>query len=230
MEQLQEPYSWIFSLLSEKFFNPCLLHEYYKKNEKNIFCIDCCTTIYTRCLCFHTSHRLLQVRRYVYHDVIRLDDMKKLTSSGSVCFTCDRSLKDFNRFCSLDCKVQYLISSEEGCISRYFYDYDYLTLSDSNAQFDGVKEIDYDDDDDDDQKSGQMTPTSVLNGGMLMTSSSSSINENLGFSTVRYSVTPENVTRKKKSSMFVAGNVYYGNAHRSVCNKRKGVPFRSPLF
>ncbi|RZC45553.1 hypothetical protein C5167_038508 [Papaver somniferum] len=263
MEQLQpEPYSWIFSLLSEKFFNPCLLHEYYKKNEKNIFCIDCCTTICTHCLCFHTSHRLLQVRRYVYQDVIRLDDMEKLfdcsfvqsystnnakviflnqrpqtrpfrTSSGSVCFSCNRSLQDVNRFCSLDCKVQYLVSSEEGCISRYFYDCDYLTLSDSNA--DSAKEIDYDDDDDDDQKSGQMTPTSVLDGGMLMinmmTSSSSSSNGNFGgFSTVRYSVTPDNVTRKKRIAMFVAGNVCYRNAPRSVCNKRKGVPFRSPFF
>ncbi|OVA04534.1 zinc finger protein [Macleaya cordata] len=266
-QQEQDPSSWIFSLLSEKFFIPCLLHEYSKKNEKNIFCLDCSITICAHCLKFHRSHRLLQVRRYVYHDVIRLDDMEKLfdcsfvqsystnnakviflnqrpqsrpfKSSGTVCNTCDRSLQDSYHFCSLACKVQYLVSYE-GCISRYLYDCDYLSLSDCvyDTQIEGVKEMDDDDDE------GQMTPVSVLDGGMMMSwsyrtstsgsgsgSGSSSTNNNgeFGCLTVGCTATTENVTRKKRSAKFVAGNVYYRNTPRPVC-KRKGIPVRSPLF
>ena len=52
---------WLEALLREKFFNACVIHEYAKKNEKNIFCLDCCTSICPHCLSPHRSHRLLQV-------------------------------------------------------------------------------------------------------------------------------------------------------------------------
>lgn len=115
---------WLKALLTEKFFNACLIHEDAKKNEKNVFCLDCFEGICPHCLPPHSSHRLLQVplffsfffklkftrisfnslrdiyihtyicmefisflfvcynviqiRRYVYHDVLRLDDAEKL--------------------------------------------------------------------------------------------------------------------------------------------------------
>ncbi|KAF3787830.1 hypothetical protein EJ110_NYTH09522 [Nymphaea thermarum] len=53
--------AWLCSLLAEKFFTPCLLHELAKKNEKNIFCLDCVVAICPHCLSLHRSHRLLQV-------------------------------------------------------------------------------------------------------------------------------------------------------------------------
>ncbi|KAL6004942.1 hypothetical protein ACLOJK_005500 [Asimina triloba] len=124
------------ALLGDKFFSPCVIHDTAKKNEKNIFCLDCCYSICAHCLSLHRSHRLIQIRRYVYHDVVRLDDMEKLIDcslvqsystnnakviflnqrpqsrpfrgSGNVCSICDRSLQDPYIFCSLACKVSNL--------------------------------------------------------------------------------------------------------------------------
>ncbi|MBA0579110.1 hypothetical protein Gorai_021375, partial [Gossypium raimondii] len=75
---------WLQVLLTEKFFNACVIHEEAKKNEKNVYCLDCCISICPHCLSPHSSHRLLQIRRYVYHDVIRLDDATKLMDCASV--------------------------------------------------------------------------------------------------------------------------------------------------
>ncbi|KAM0008363.1 putative transcription repressor PLATZ family [Helianthus debilis subsp. tardiflorus] len=129
--------TWLESLLSETFFNACMVHEDVKKNEKNIFCLDCCQAICHHCLDVHNSHRLLQIRRYVYHDVIRVGDAEKLmdcsyvqaytTNSAKVvflnprpqtracrnlsnnCISCERGLQDPYLFCSISCKVFYNI-------------------------------------------------------------------------------------------------------------------------
>ncbi|KAJ0110665.1 hypothetical protein Patl1_00225 [Pistacia atlantica] len=148
---------WFEVLLTEKFFNACIIHEEEKKNEKNIFCLDCCTSICPHCLSLHNSHRLLQIRRYVYHDVIRLDDAAKLVdcdyvqpyitnsakvvfinqrpqtrlrSSGNICNTCDRALQDSYLFCSLSCKINYLLSIQGG-FSKFFFECKYLPLPES---------------------------------------------------------------------------------------------------
>ncbi|KAL4180514.1 hypothetical protein AMTRI_Chr13g92470 [Amborella trichopoda] len=236
---------WLDTLLSEKFFSPCLLHESSKKNEKNIFCLDCCTSICPHCLHYHRSHRLLQVRRYVYHDVIRLDDLEKLIDcgfvqsyttnsakvvflnqrpqsrpfkgSGSVCHTCDRSLQDPYHFCSLSCKVSYLLRYE-GCVSRYLYECEYLPLSDF------VKEM----------EDGQMTPISVLDGGIsLRTSSGSSANGAVECRTLACTATTETVTRRKRTAAISSRNRQIAAAIRATCqvvSRRKGVPHRSPFF
>ncbi|MQM22111.1 hypothetical protein Taro_055161 [Colocasia esculenta] len=52
---------WLETLLGEKFFNPCLVHAGARKNERNIFCLDCCTSFCPHCLPAHPPHRLLQV-------------------------------------------------------------------------------------------------------------------------------------------------------------------------
>ncbi|KAL7605593.1 protein RGF1 INDUCIBLE TRANSCRIPTION FACTOR 1 [Lactuca sativa] len=73
---------WIVNLLESKFFGACIDHRNMRKNEKNVFCIDCnlcfcrhCVTAFkTRC---HHHHRRLQICRYVYHDVVRLHDIQK---------------------------------------------------------------------------------------------------------------------------------------------------------
>lgn len=113
---------WLEVLLTEKFYNACIIHEEAKKNEKNVYCLDCCISLCPHCLSPHHSHRLLQVfltksnllfetsqlvfwkerpffirlnlilnfcvvfqiRRYVYHDVIRLDDAAKLIDCAFV--------------------------------------------------------------------------------------------------------------------------------------------------
>ncbi|CAL9150516.1 unnamed protein product, partial [Musa hybrid cultivar] len=52
---------WLGRLVEESFFVGCGTHESRKKNEKNIFCLDCCTSICTHCAPAHSSHPLLQV-------------------------------------------------------------------------------------------------------------------------------------------------------------------------
>ncbi|KMZ58412.1 PLATZ transcription factor family protein [Zostera marina] len=148
---------WLQALLSEEFFRQCAVHESSRKNEKNIFCLDCRSSFCPQCLSPHSSHRLIQIRRYVYQNVIRLDDIEKLIDcafvqsyinnsakvvfindrpqtrpfrvSGHVCITCDRPLQDPYHFCSLSCKVNHLANSEEG-ISTYLYECNYLPLPD----------------------------------------------------------------------------------------------------
>jgi hypothetical protein len=75
---------WLEALDTQKFFVACSFHEHAKKNEKNICCLDCCTSICPHCVAAHRAHRLLQVRRYVYHDVVRLEDLEKLIDCSSV--------------------------------------------------------------------------------------------------------------------------------------------------
>uniref|UniRef100_A0A0D9VCR5 B box-type domain-containing protein n=1 Tax=Leersia perrieri TaxID=77586 RepID=A0A0D9VCR5_9ORYZ len=129
---------WVGALVEESFFVPCPLHEAAKKNEKNIFCLSCCASICPHCSPSHHHHPLLQVRRYVYNDVVRLDDLDKLVDcsyvqpytinsakvvflkprpqsrpfkgSGNVCLTCDRVLQEPHHFCSLSCKLDHVIA------------------------------------------------------------------------------------------------------------------------
>lgn len=86
-EQLWIP-EWLDRLLSEEFFAPCSLHRNYRRNAKTIFCIDCQHSLCSKCLLSHSPnsnpHRLLRVRRNVYHDVIRLDDAEKLLDCSRV--------------------------------------------------------------------------------------------------------------------------------------------------
>ncbi|KAG5588925.1 hypothetical protein H5410_039439, partial [Solanum commersonii] len=126
---------WLEVLLSEKFFNSCLVHEFEKKNEENAFCLDCCLTLCIHCLPSHQSHKLLQIRRYVYQNVLRLKDVdilldcsfvqsyttnnakvvflnqrpiKRQFIKGSANYTCNqchKSLQCPNIFCSISCKV-----------------------------------------------------------------------------------------------------------------------------
>ncbi|KAJ4905306.1 PLATZ transcription factor family protein [Raphanus sativus] len=141
METKEFP-AWLKVLLKEKFFNACLEHEDAKKNEKNILCIDCCLSICPHCLPSHNSHRLLQIRRYVYNDVLKVEDGSKLMDcsliqpyitnsskvvfinerphsrhfrgSGNFCYTCDRSLQSPYVFCSLSCKISDVIMRQRG--------------------------------------------------------------------------------------------------------------------
>uniref|UniRef100_A0A453SZW7 B box-type domain-containing protein n=1 Tax=Aegilops tauschii subsp. strangulata TaxID=200361 RepID=A0A453SZW7_AEGTS len=124
---------WVGGLVEETFFVACSAHESRKKNEKNIFCLACRTSICPHCAPAHRHHPLIQVRRYVYNDVVRLDDLERLIDcsfvqpytinsakviflkprpqsrpfkgSGNVCLTCDRILQEPFHFCCLSCKA-----------------------------------------------------------------------------------------------------------------------------
>ncbi|XP_049935311.1 protein RGF1 INDUCIBLE TRANSCRIPTION FACTOR 1 [Nymphaea colorata] len=125
--------NWLEELLNVKFFKSCVAHRELRKNETNMFCTECVRRICHHCLPRHTLHDTLQVRKYVYQDVVRLRDIQKhldcsqvqsysINSSkavflnprpqtkppkplGSECVTCGRSLQAPYRYCSIACKV-----------------------------------------------------------------------------------------------------------------------------
>uniref|UniRef100_J3LA08 B box-type domain-containing protein n=1 Tax=Oryza brachyantha TaxID=4533 RepID=J3LA08_ORYBR len=133
---------WVGGLVEATFFVGCPSHESRKKNEKNIFCLSCCASICPHCSPSHRHHPLLQVRRYVYNDVVRLGDLEKLIDcsyvqpytinsakviflkprpqsrpfkgSGNVCLTCDRILQEPFHFCCLSCKVDHVMVHGDG--------------------------------------------------------------------------------------------------------------------
>ncbi|RWR75091.1 hypothetical protein CKAN_00345600 [Cinnamomum micranthum f. kanehirae] len=79
---------WLDLLLQSKFFTPCLNlnHEELRKGEINVFCIDCKVCLCQHCLAtpLHLGHKQLQIRRYMYRDVVKIDDMQKLMSCSRV--------------------------------------------------------------------------------------------------------------------------------------------------
>ncbi|CAA7391665.1 unnamed protein product [Spirodela intermedia] len=228
--------------MGEKFFNPCLVHAGARKNERNVFCLDCCTSFCPHCLPSHPPHRLLQIRRYVYQDVVRVDDLGKLIdcefvqsyttnsakvvfiserpqtrpfrASANICISCDRSLQEPYLFCCLSCKVKHLMKTE-GALSKHLYQCDFLPLPNSC-------ELDMD---------GQLTPDSVLDSPILSSASSASGGWP-GCRAVACTAGTEFV-RKKRSS--VGGSAPPPRpAPVSLCaeppSRRKGVPNRSPLY
>ncbi|KAL5057492.1 hypothetical protein RYX36_029096 [Vicia faba] len=239
---------WLQFLLTDKFYNACLIHPETKKNEKNVYCLDCCISLCPHCVSPHSSHRLLQIRRYVYHDVIRMDDAAKLIdcsyiqsyktnsakvvflnqrlqtkkcSSGNVCSTCDRSLQELYIYCSLSCKVNHLVKTL-GTLSGHLFECNYMPLSDSGLD------------------DGLMTPDSVLEPvGSNRTSSGSGGSGGYGGvdcrTTLACTATTE-VVRKKRS-----GCSTFRSPCRPACspvteitvnsmNRRKGNPRRAPLY
>ncbi|XP_047306574.1 protein RGF1 INDUCIBLE TRANSCRIPTION FACTOR 1-like [Impatiens glandulifera] len=230
---------WVQPLLTEKFFNACLIHDQSKKNEKNIFCFHCCQGICTHCSSLHPSHRLLQIRRYVYHDVIRLQDAQKLIdctflqayttnslkvvflnhrpqitrtfriSGGSSCLTCDRALQEPFLFCSISCKIHHMVMETT-------HESNFITLPELEPGFEDE----------------QLTPDSVMETSSINSSSSSSGGG---------AAAAVEVVRKKRSSVpalrAAAAAAVIGKMNSSPAvasgmmnSRRKGMPKRSPFF
>ncbi|KAF5944647.1 hypothetical protein HYC85_018724 [Camellia sinensis] len=185
---------------------------------------------------------ILIVRRYVYHDVIRLDDLEKLIDcsyiqpytinsakviflnqraqsrsckgSSNFCFNCDRILQDPFHFCSLSCKVDHMVDQGED-LSSILYRFDESDFAFS--QFEGLRMDNLDDD-------CQITPNFILEDSLQFKGSSCS-SDVMGSSGISHD--PETTTKKKnkkKGSGFLSGmNVL------SISSRRKGAPHRSPL-
>ncbi|KAH6767476.1 hypothetical protein C2S52_018459 [Perilla frutescens var. hirtella] len=233
---------WLYALLSEKFFNTCIIHEDEKRNEKNIFCFDCCEGICPNCFVHHRSHRLLQIRRYMYNDVIRIREAQKLmdcaqvqfykTNSAKVvflnqrpptrpckncssfCVNCDKNLQESYIFCCLSCKLQHLLRTGSK-LSNYLRNCDF-------------PEPGLDD--------GQLTPDSVLELPGLVMSESGSSSGAAGLGDCRgLLISATNEIMRKKRSNHLAG---IRSAFRPACtpvseavmNRRKGTPHRSPFY
>uniref|UniRef100_A0A7N0TD86 B box-type domain-containing protein n=1 Tax=Kalanchoe fedtschenkoi TaxID=63787 RepID=A0A7N0TD86_KALFE len=242
---------WLDLLLRENFFAPCSFHHFAKKNEKNVFCVDCCYSLCPSCLHSHSSHRLLQIRRYVYHDVLRLDDAEKLldcssiqpyisngakvvflnqrptsrphSASGNICASCDRVLQHPFLFCSVSCKVDQILNNEGiEALFGYLRRCDFLPFPD--VAFGG----------------GHMTPDSVLEASFnSVLSSSNSSGQNAVVSNtaaVASTATTESVAAvvaRKKRTPKVTVRVNSngpGGLITGSNNRRKRAPQRSPML
>ncbi|XP_057478125.1 protein RGF1 INDUCIBLE TRANSCRIPTION FACTOR 1 isoform X1 [Actinidia eriantha] len=77
---------WVTHLTLTKFFGSCVDHEDLRKNEKNMYCIDCHLCFCKHCIAStaHCFHRSLQICKYVYHDVVRLQDIQKYLDCSKI--------------------------------------------------------------------------------------------------------------------------------------------------
>jgi len=86
-----EPALWLPRLLQGDFFSACTEHADLKKNECNLFCLDCANARHSmahvccqHCTPDHARHSMVQIRKYVYRDVIRLADIQKLCDPSGI--------------------------------------------------------------------------------------------------------------------------------------------------
>ncbi|MQL83756.1 hypothetical protein Taro_016244, partial [Colocasia esculenta] len=239
--------AWLETLGTERFFVSCAAHETEKKNEKNICCLDCCTSICPHCVPSHRLHRLVQVRRYVYNDVVRVEDLEKLIDcsnvqsytinsskvvfirkraqsrhfkgSGNICTSCDRVLQEPYIHCSLGCKVDFVLRQKED-ISAYLRTCDSLQL---NPDFVIPRHAG------DDVDANDTTQSTVVDGDdEPMTTAGSSDSENQLSSVL----CTAGVVRKKRSGFYACGRTARGVSNgdpETNVNRRKGIPHRSPL-
>ncbi|XP_021909973.1 uncharacterized protein LOC110823802 [Carica papaya] len=75
---------WLTTLLRTNFFDSCIDHQDLRKNEKNVFCIDCNIGLCRHCLTAHCLHQRLQICKYVYQDVVRIQDMQKYLDCSKI--------------------------------------------------------------------------------------------------------------------------------------------------
>ncbi|KAJ0987582.1 hypothetical protein J5N97_005938 [Dioscorea zingiberensis] len=140
---------WLGSLLRKKFFEICDEHRDLRKSETNVYCIDCDQSLCSHCVAApppdnHRTHKMIQIRRYVYQDVVQVNDLHKLvdcskvqtyTSNGAKvvllnprkqskpsklpaaaasCDMCGRVISNPFQYCSLACKVSERAADEAG--------------------------------------------------------------------------------------------------------------------
>ncbi|THG15418.1 hypothetical protein TEA_027146 [Camellia sinensis var. sinensis] len=244
MEGIQKP-AWLEALCTQKFFAACPIHENLKKNEKNVCCLDCCTSICPHCVPSHRFHRLVQVRRYVYHDVVRLEDLEKLIDcsnvqaytinsakvvfikkrpqnrqfkgSGNYCTSCDRSLQEPYIHYSLGCKVDFVLKHYKD-LSPFIRKCNTLQLSP-----DFFVPQDMGDDD-----MTNETPHSTIvdcDDEPMCWSSGSSGSDNTSMACTGF-------VRKKRSGLYVCGRSVNKVSEEDMAtsmSRRKSIPHRSPL-
>ncbi|XP_072985029.1 protein RGF1 INDUCIBLE TRANSCRIPTION FACTOR 1 [Typha latifolia] len=75
---------WLEPLLTTQFFSLCPDHADAARGECNLFCLDCSSSSWssTAAFCFycrserHSDHRVIQIRRSSYHDVVRVAEVE----------------------------------------------------------------------------------------------------------------------------------------------------------
>ncbi|XP_078440471.1 PLATZ transcription factor family protein [Wolffia australiana] len=78
---------WLERLLTTTFFATCRIHGEAARSECNMFCLDCAAAA---AFCFycraaaHADHRVVQIRRSSYHDVVRVSEVQKAVDVSGV--------------------------------------------------------------------------------------------------------------------------------------------------
>ncbi|KAI3803037.1 hypothetical protein L1987_31185 [Smallanthus sonchifolius] len=239
--------AWLEALYMQTFFTACQTHENSKKNEKNICCLDCCISICPHCVHVHRFHRLLQVRRYIYHDVVRLEDLEKLIDcsniqaytinsakvlfikkrpqnrqfkgTGNYCTSCERSLQEPFIHCSLGCKVDFVL--------KHYTDLTTFLRVCTSLQLGPDFFIPNDNGEDD--MTIEMPHSTIVDFDDPMSScSGSSGSENMSMS-----MCTEFASRKKRTGLYTWGRssnkVQFEEDMSSSMSRRKGIPQRSPM-
>ncbi|WVZ91644.1 hypothetical protein U9M48_037788 [Paspalum notatum var. saurae] len=81
--------AWLESLLATRFFLACAAHPASPRNECNMFCLDCQASS-AAAFCYycrahrHASHRVIQIRRSSYHDVVRVSEVEDVLDISGV--------------------------------------------------------------------------------------------------------------------------------------------------
>ncbi|EEE69153.1 hypothetical protein OsJ_28284 [Oryza sativa Japonica Group] len=79
---------WLETLLSTRFFLACGAHPASPRNECNMFCLDCPSPSPPFCYYCrshrHQSHRVIQIRRSSYHDVVRVTEVEDVLDISGV--------------------------------------------------------------------------------------------------------------------------------------------------
>mmetsp|Transcript_3625 Transcript_3625/g.9096 ORF Transcript_3625/g.9096 Transcript_3625/m.9096 type:complete len:290 (+) Transcript_3625:314-1183(+) len=93
---LPDPCKWLPALISStNFFQSCLACQSGKKASSyqeasrrvvNFICLDCADPdgLCHACLHEHEGHRVMQIRRSSYHDVVRVNEMSKLLNTEGI--------------------------------------------------------------------------------------------------------------------------------------------------
>ncbi|KAL6859164.1 hypothetical protein ACP4OV_018166 [Aristida adscensionis] len=80
---------WLETLLSTRFFLACAAHPASPRNECNMFCLDC-RGAPPPAFCYycrahrHAGHRVIQIRRSSYHDVVRVSEVEDVLDIAGV--------------------------------------------------------------------------------------------------------------------------------------------------
>ncbi|CAL5002629.1 unnamed protein product [Urochloa decumbens] len=80
--------SWLELLLTTQFFTTCANHRLATRNECNLFCTECEAPPTAFCgycrSCDHSTHRVIQIRRSSYHDVVRVSEIEDILDISDV--------------------------------------------------------------------------------------------------------------------------------------------------